>query len=83
MGGPAVSDRDALCGLVENGVSMGTHSRTYPILDRMLLEHASAEILGSQRDLEPEIGEFSPIFASANGGLSDEVVDALTRTGGA
>ena len=60
---------------------MGVHTRTHPILDRIPLEHARAEILESQRDLEREIGGVSPIFAYPDGGFSDDVVDVLRRSG--
>ncbi len=49
--------------LKREGVAMGAHTRTHPLLTHLAREQLQAEILGSQSDLEKKLGDCSPIFA--------------------
>ena len=47
---------------------LAPHSRTHPLLDRLPLEAAREEIVGSLEDLEREIGPAPRVFAYPAGG---------------
>jgi peptidoglycan/xylan/chitin deacetylase (PgdA/CDA1 family) len=72
---------DALRRLAREGVTLGAHTQTHPLMNRVSLEEVRAEAVGSLRDLEREIGAVPPIFAYPSGGFNDEVVRLLAREG--
>ena len=72
---------DTLRQLAREGVTLGAHTRTHPLMNRVSPEEAQAEAAGSLRDLEREIGPVPPIFAFPSGGFNDEAVRALEREG--
>jgi peptidoglycan/xylan/chitin deacetylase (PgdA/CDA1 family) len=63
------------------GVTLGAHTRTHPLMNRISPEEARAEAVGSLRDLEREIGSILPIFAYPSGGVNDETVRVLEHEG--
>jgi peptidoglycan/xylan/chitin deacetylase (PgdA/CDA1 family) len=67
--------------LCAQGVSLVPHSRTHPMLDRVPVEVARAEVVGSLDDLEREIGSVPQVFAYPGGGVSWEVHRALEEEG--
>jgi peptidoglycan/xylan/chitin deacetylase (PgdA/CDA1 family) len=67
--------------LAREGVSLGAHTRTHPLMNRVSPNEVHAEAVGSLRDLEREIGQVAPIFAYPSGGFNDEVVHTLAREG--
>ncbi len=77
----AVLGWDALRRLAAEGVTLGAHTRTHPLLNRISLEEARAEALGSLQDLQANIGPVPPIFAYPSGGINDEVVQGLAQEG--
>lgn len=72
---------DALRRLAREGVTLGAHSQTHPLMNRISPEQARAEAVGSLRDLEREIGAVPPIFAYPSGGFNAEVVRGLDEAG--
>lgn len=72
---------DALRKLASEGVTLGAHTRTHPLMNRVSLEKAQDEAVGSWRDLENKIGSALPIFAYPSGGYSDEVAAMLGQQG--
>ena len=72
---------EALRQLAREGVTLGAHTRTHPLMHRISIEEARTEAVGSLRDLESEIGSVLPIFAYPGGGLSDQVVQMLEQAG--
>jgi len=72
---------DTLRQLAGEGVTLGAHTQTHPLLNRVSLETARTEAVNSLRDLEREIGSALPIFAYPSGGISDEVVRLLKAEG--
>jgi peptidoglycan/xylan/chitin deacetylase (PgdA/CDA1 family) len=72
---------DALRQLALEGVTLGAHTQTHPLMNRVSPERALAEAVGSLRDLEREIGPIPPIFAYPSGGFNDDVVRGLDREG--
>jgi peptidoglycan/xylan/chitin deacetylase (PgdA/CDA1 family) len=72
---------DELRRLAREGVTLGAHTRTHPLMNRVSPEEVRAEVLGSLRDLEREIGAALPVFAYPSGGFNDEVVRILRHEG--
>jgi peptidoglycan/xylan/chitin deacetylase (PgdA/CDA1 family) len=74
-------DIQALMGL---GVSIGAHTVTHPVLSRLSLEEAKAEIVESRRRIEAACGRPPRAFAYPNGRLEDygPAVAALVREAG-
>jgi peptidoglycan/xylan/chitin deacetylase (PgdA/CDA1 family) len=75
-----VLDWPRLRKLAAEGVTLAPHSRTHPFLNQLPLDAAKAEILGSARDLEREIGASPPVFSLPAGGHSEELVEWLAGT---
>jgi peptidoglycan/xylan/chitin deacetylase (PgdA/CDA1 family) len=67
--------------LQSEGVALAPHSRTHPLLDRLPLEAARDEILGSREDLEREIGPCPRVFAYPGGGESPDLARTLAEAG--
>ena len=67
--------------LYQEGVTMGAHTRTHPMVHRITLQEARDEAVGAFYDLQNQLGEVPPIFAYPSGGFSDEVVQMLEREG--
>ena len=63
------------------GVVLAPHSRTHPLLDRIPLEAAREEILGSLGDLAHEVGTVPRVFAYPAGGENAEVARLLREEG--
>lgn len=81
---PVVNDvlgREALRGLAKEGVALGAHTQTHPLMNRVSATEAVAEAFASLRDLKREIGDVLPIFAYPNGSFNQEVVHGLKEGG--
>lgn len=81
---PVVNDVlgwDALRRLAAEGVALGAHTQTHPLMNRVSPEEAVHEAFASLRDLEREIGAVLPIFAYPNGSFNNAVVDQLKQRG--
>ncbi len=72
---------DSLRRLAQEGVTLGAHTRTHPLMNRIPLEEAQAEAIGSLHDLEREIGSTLPIFAYPSGQFNDEAASMLKTEG--
>lgn len=72
---------DALRKLNKEGLTLGAHTRTHPLLNRISLEEVREEVVGSFQDLQREIGFALPIFAYPSGEFSDDVVNILKHEG--
>jgi len=78
---PVVLGWDDLRWLAREGVTLGAHTQTHPLVNRVSLERAVAEAVGSLRDLEREIGDVLPLFAYPSGGVDGRVVQAFGEDG--
>jgi peptidoglycan/xylan/chitin deacetylase (PgdA/CDA1 family) len=78
---PSVLGWDELRRLAAGGLALGAHSRTHPLLTRVPLERARAEIRDSLADLRREIGELPPVFCYPNGSHDERVVAAAREEG--
>jgi peptidoglycan/xylan/chitin deacetylase (PgdA/CDA1 family) len=70
--------------LSENGIELGAHTASHPILTRISLDAARAELLQSKQRVEVEIGKPSLSFAYPNGQPSDfnnEIMDRVRQAG--
>lgn len=72
---------DALRQLARAGVTLGAHTRTHPLMNRISPKEMSDEIVGSLHDLAREIGSALPLFAYPSGGFDDEVTRVLHQEG--
>lgn len=85
LGSPPVKNDvlgwDALRRLAKEGVTLGAHTQTHPLMNRISPDEAVAEAFASLRDLEREIGLVLPTFAYPNGSFTNEVVDKLKAGG--
>jgi peptidoglycan/xylan/chitin deacetylase (PgdA/CDA1 family) len=68
---------DELRSLSQQGVTLAAHTQTHPLMHRITSAEAHAEVTGSLRDLQREIGTVLPVFAYPSGGFSDEVFEVL------
>ena len=78
---PSVLGWDALRQLANQGVTLGAHTRTHPLMNRISPQEARAEALGSLQDLQAQIGSVPPILAYPGGGFDDEIVQRLAQEG--
>lgn len=81
---PSVLDWDELRALAAEGVTLAPHTRSHPLLDRIDLERAEAEISGSFDDLERETGAIAPpvrVLAYPSGAHGESAVEAARRAG--
>lgn len=72
---------DELRRLAAEGVTLGGHTRSHSLLDRVPPEEARAEIEGSLDDLDREIGGVPRVFAYPDGRHDDAVVEAARASG--
>lgn len=72
---------DELRQLYNEGVTMGAHTRTHPMVHRITVQEAREEAVGAFYDLQQQLGDVPPIFAYPSGGFSDEVVQMLDQEG--
>ena len=77
----AVLDWDELRELVREGVTLGAHTGTHPILTQMPLPKARMEIRGSQEALHQQIGKVSPIFCYPNGAYNEAILRVMRDEG--
>jgi peptidoglycan/xylan/chitin deacetylase (PgdA/CDA1 family) len=78
---PSILDWGELRRLAAEGVSIAPHTRHHPLLDRVTLETAVAEIEGSVTDLEREIGPTPRVLAYPSGAHGGDAVEAARRAG--
>lgn len=70
-----------LASLPAAGVAVCAHTRTHPHLDRMPVEDATAEIVGSLDDVRSHLGFCPPVFAYPSGRHDPGVVRAAEEAG--
>jgi peptidoglycan/xylan/chitin deacetylase (PgdA/CDA1 family) len=63
--------------LAKEGVTLCAHTQTHPIMTQLAAEEVRQEIVGSQHDLQREVGEALPIFCYPSGSHDDAVVNVL------
>jgi peptidoglycan/xylan/chitin deacetylase (PgdA/CDA1 family) len=67
--------------LAQEGVTLGAHTRTHPIMTQLWPEQVREEVIGSQNDLRREIGFALPIFCYPSGAQDDMIVNILKQEG--
>jgi peptidoglycan/xylan/chitin deacetylase (PgdA/CDA1 family) len=82
LGEPACDQRavlswDELRTLARQGLTVCAHSRSHPLLTRLMPERVREEVVGSLQDLRREMGEALPIFSYPNGAYDDTAVGIL------
>jgi peptidoglycan/xylan/chitin deacetylase (PgdA/CDA1 family) len=77
----AVLNWEELRELAREGVTLGAHTRTHPLLTQMPLPKARMEIRNSQEDLHQQIGKISPIFCYPNGAYNEAILRVMRDEG--
>jgi peptidoglycan/xylan/chitin deacetylase (PgdA/CDA1 family) len=72
---------DELRRLADEGLSLGAHTRTHPLLDRLDPASARREIVGSRDDLRREIGSALPIVSYPDGAHDAETLRIARAAG--
>jgi len=76
-----VLDWDDLRTLAREGVTLGAHTQTHPLMNRISVAEARAEAVGSLRDLEREVGPVARVLAYPGGAFNPAVTETLRREG--
>jgi peptidoglycan/xylan/chitin deacetylase (PgdA/CDA1 family) len=79
--GGRVLSWDQLRELAREGLTLGSHTRTHPIMTHIAPEQMREEVRGSQADLKREIGTVLPIFCYPNGNHNDTTTAILKQEG--
>ena len=67
--------------LAREGLTLGSHTRTHPVMTQVTPDRMREEIRASQADLRREIGMTLPIFCYPNGNHNDAVISILRDEG--
>ena len=78
---PQVLDWAALRALAADGVTLGPHSQTHPLLTRVSDEELTAEVGGSIQELAEATGSRLPIFAYPSGAVTSRVAHRVGELG--
>jgi peptidoglycan/xylan/chitin deacetylase (PgdA/CDA1 family) len=71
----------ALQDMVDQGLEVGVHTRTHPLLDQLPADRLDDEIAGARDDIEHHLGRRPTAIAYPNGNHSSAVVEAADRAG--
>ena len=63
--------------LARQGLTLGAHTRTHPLMNRLPVMEAVEEALGSLEDLRANIGNTPPVLAFPGGEFSEAIVKRL------
>jgi peptidoglycan/xylan/chitin deacetylase (PgdA/CDA1 family) len=77
----AVIGWDDLRRLAKEGLALGSHTQTHPILTQIPLEQVRQEVRGALQDLRREIGNVLPVFAYPNGNNNVAILDVMKEEG--
>lgn len=78
---PATLGWDDLKLLSREGVTIGAHSRTHPLLTQITDQQLGDEISGAQQDIETMLGKALPIFCYP-GGAYNEAICRIAKNAG-
>jgi peptidoglycan/xylan/chitin deacetylase (PgdA/CDA1 family) len=80
VGRPLMSWDDARR-LQGNGIGLGAHTQTHPLLPDLPPESAAAEVAGSREDLEVQLGEQAEAFAYPYGRWDERTAQTVAAAG--
>jgi peptidoglycan/xylan/chitin deacetylase (PgdA/CDA1 family) len=72
---------DELRKLSREGVELGAHTQTHPILDKLPVNQIREEAVGSYLDLKREIGDVLPIISYPNGNCNAKILKIMQQEG--
>ena len=75
--GGTVLSWEELRKLAREGVTLGPHTRTHPMMNQIADTEVRKEAAGSWQDLRDQVGDTLPIFAYPSGGYNREVLRIL------
>lgn len=78
---PKVLSWDSLRRLSNEGVTLGAHTQTHPLMNRISIQEARSEVNGCLNDLQREIGITSKVFAYPDGQYTPEVIQVVKDAG--
>ena len=67
--------------LSEQGVTIGAHSRTHPLMTQITNQQVYEEISGAQRDIETMLGKTLPIFCYPAGAYNHTICSIAKKSG--
>jgi peptidoglycan/xylan/chitin deacetylase (PgdA/CDA1 family) len=67
--------------LAADGVTLGAHTRTHPLLNRVSEDEAEEEVIGSLEDLRQHVACVLPIVAYPGGAIQSSFVTRLRQAG--
>ena len=76
-GAKSIMGWEELRHLKGEGLALGAHTRTHPLLTQLPVDMARQEIKGSLDDLKTEIGDLLPVFCYPDGANNQAAVDIL------
>ncbi len=76
-----VLDWQALRRLARDGVTIGSHTRSHALLNRLDRAAVAAEISGSFADLRRELGACCPVLAYPAGGYDPDIAETVAGQG--
>lgn len=72
---------DSLRKIAKEGVTLGAHTRTHPIMNSITLDEMRDETLGSRGELHREIGSIPQVFAYPSGVYNNDAVKTVEQAG--
>lgn len=79
--GKTVLSWEELRDLTKEGITLGAHTQTHPLMTQLTPEQLRSEVAGAQSDLKSQLDETLPIFCYPNGSHNDDVVEVLREEG--
>ncbi len=76
---PGVLSWSELRSLAGEGVALGAHTRSHPVVNQISLEEIRSEVSGSIEDLKRQVGSALPIFAYPSGRYNDQAVRVVAE----
>jgi peptidoglycan/xylan/chitin deacetylase (PgdA/CDA1 family) len=81
LAGRPMLSAEQLRRLPGDGVAVGAHTRSHPVLPQLDAPELDSEVAGGRDDLEALMGAAPEAFAYPHGRTSEPVVDAVARAG--
>ncbi|MCX5779301.1 MAG: polysaccharide deacetylase family protein [Firmicutes bacterium] len=81
VGNPEYVTWDQIRFLISQGIEIGGHTRTHPLLPTLTTQAAIAEISGSKQDIEAQLGQSISSFCYPTGKYNSQIVEQVKMAG--